>query len=216
VTFSELRNSAHCVHAPEEGAAGARRGALAQSASDCKTFEDQRPSTVAMSVLVVVEMFNALNAISENGSLLSQPPWANLWLLGAIAVSMVLHFAILCVPTSHITCHVHLEVDCRCHNGVTTILSLLSRFTVCRYIPGLQAVFGATALSWREWRAVIVLSAPVVVLDEVLKMVSRGELRFIERLMRWAWSCICSRSCGRYAVFANSPTAAELSKLRNR
>jgi hypothetical protein len=38
---------------------------------------------------VVVEMFNALNALSENASLVSQPPWRNLWLLAAIAVSMV-------------------------------------------------------------------------------------------------------------------------------
>lgn len=40
-------------------------------------------------VLVVVEMFNALNALSENASLVVQPPWRNLWLLAAIAVSMV-------------------------------------------------------------------------------------------------------------------------------
>lgn len=42
-----------------------------------------------MQVLVVVEMFNALNALSENASLVTQPPWRNLWLLAAIAVSMV-------------------------------------------------------------------------------------------------------------------------------
>ena len=42
-----------------------------------------------MQVLVVVEMFNALNALSENASLVTQPPWRNMWLLAAIAVSMV-------------------------------------------------------------------------------------------------------------------------------
>ena len=40
-----------------------------------------------MSVLVIVEMFNALNALSENCSLLALPPWSNMWLLAAIAVS---------------------------------------------------------------------------------------------------------------------------------
>ena len=55
----------------------------------CAIFADRRPSTIAMTVLVVVEMFNALNALSENSSLLVQPPWRNLWLLAAIAVSMV-------------------------------------------------------------------------------------------------------------------------------
>ena len=34
-------------------------------------------------------MFNALNALSENSSLLVQRPWCNPWLLGAIALSMV-------------------------------------------------------------------------------------------------------------------------------
>ncbi|CAN6297915.1 unnamed protein product, partial [Urochloa humidicola] len=36
----------------------------------CSIFEDRHPSTVSMTVLVVVEMFNALNNLSENQSLL--------------------------------------------------------------------------------------------------------------------------------------------------
>lgn len=55
----------------------------------CAIFADRRPSTISMTVLVVVEMFNALNALSENSSLLVQPPWRNPWLLAAIALSMV-------------------------------------------------------------------------------------------------------------------------------
>lgn len=35
----------------------------------CSIFSDRHPSTVAMTVLVVVEMFNALNNLSENQSL---------------------------------------------------------------------------------------------------------------------------------------------------
>ena len=41
-----------------------------QTAEMCAIFKDRHPSTVAMTVLVVVEMFNALNALSENNSLL--------------------------------------------------------------------------------------------------------------------------------------------------
>lgn len=48
-----------------------------------------------MSVLVVVEMFNAVNALSENRSLLVHPPWQNAWLLAAIGITMLLHMAIL-------------------------------------------------------------------------------------------------------------------------
>ncbi|KAH6781139.1 endoplasmic reticulum-type calcium-transporting ATPase 3 [Perilla frutescens var. hirtella] len=63
----------------------------------CTVFSDRHPSTVAMTVLVVVEMFNALNNLSENQSLLVIPPWSNLWLLGSIILTMLLHTLILYV-----------------------------------------------------------------------------------------------------------------------
>ncbi|KAK9165998.1 hypothetical protein Scep_001189 [Stephania cephalantha] len=63
----------------------------------CTIFEDRHPSTVSMTVLVVVEMFNALNNLSENQSLLVITPWSNLWLVGSIILTMVLHILILYV-----------------------------------------------------------------------------------------------------------------------
>ena len=105
-----------------------------------QVFSDLRPRTVAMSVLVTVEMFNALNNISEDGSLLAIPPWDNRWLLGAIATSVALHLLIL-------------------------------------YVAPLAALFGVTALSWREWRAVVALSAPVILVDEGLKAWGRRRRR---------------------------------------
>lgn len=48
-----------------------------QTAYSCDIFVDRRPSTVAMTVLVVVEMFNALNNLSENQSLL----WVHLFIV---------------------------------------------------------------------------------------------------------------------------------------
>ena len=44
-------------------------------------------------------MFNALNALSEDMSLITVPPWANPYLLVAMVVSFALHFAILYVPS---------------------------------------------------------------------------------------------------------------------
>jgi hypothetical protein len=71
--------------------------------------------TMALSVLVTIEMLNALNrfiisdkiflnnlfrffSLSENQSLLKMPPWTNKYLLYAIALSMSLHMMILYIP----------------------------------------------------------------------------------------------------------------------
>uniref|UniRef100_A0A9J7ZUC4 Calcium-transporting ATPase n=2 Tax=Cyprinus carpio TaxID=7962 RepID=A0A9J7ZUC4_CYPCA len=64
---------------------------------ECHLFESPYPMTMALSVLVTIEMCNALNSLSENQSLLRMPPWENIWLLGAICLSMSLHFLILYV-----------------------------------------------------------------------------------------------------------------------
>uniref|UniRef100_H2ZLD1 Sarcoplasmic/endoplasmic reticulum calcium ATPase 2 n=1 Tax=Ciona savignyi TaxID=51511 RepID=H2ZLD1_CIOSA len=61
----------------------------------CKIFEDPHPMTMALSVLVVIELCNALNSVSENQSIIRMPPWKNVWLVGAIVLSLALHFVIL-------------------------------------------------------------------------------------------------------------------------
>ena len=65
---------------------------------NCAIYHDLRPSTVSLSILVTIEMFNACNALSENESILIMPPWRNIWLIGAIALSFTLHFSILYIP----------------------------------------------------------------------------------------------------------------------
>jgi len=64
---------------------------------DCGIFSHPAPMTMALSVLVTIEMLNALNSLSENQSLLAMPPWANIWLLLAMGLSLTLHFFILYV-----------------------------------------------------------------------------------------------------------------------
>jgi len=70
------------------------------SAAPCEYFTKGKTtaSTLSLSVLVVIEMLNALNALSEDGSLLQMPPWANPYLLLAMVVSIGLHVLILYVP----------------------------------------------------------------------------------------------------------------------
>lgn len=57
-----------------------------------------KASTLSLSVLVVIEMLNALNAISEDSSLLTMSPFVNPYLLLAICWSIALHMMIVYVP----------------------------------------------------------------------------------------------------------------------
>ena len=67
----------------------------------CDYFSEgkAKASTLSLSVLVTIEMFNALNALSEDSSLFRSPPWINPYLLIAMFVSFGLHFVILYVPS---------------------------------------------------------------------------------------------------------------------
>ncbi|KAJ7285666.1 hypothetical protein C8J57DRAFT_1285498, partial [Mycena rebaudengoi] len=104
----------------------------------CEMFTNvmaHRATTMSLSILVTVEMFNAINSLSENESLLVLPVWKNPFLVAAVALSMGLHFMIL-------------------------------------YVPFFTALFAITPLNWIEWKAVLYLSAPVIVIDEILKFIS--------------------------------------------
>ncbi|KAM2913647.1 hypothetical protein COP2_044278 [Malus domestica] len=114
----------------------------------CSIFDDRHPSTVSMTVLVVVEMFNALNNLSENQSLVVIPPWSNLWLVGSIILTMILHVLIL-------------------------------------YVHPLSILFSVTPLSWADWTVVLYLSFPVIIIDEVLKFLSRSSTGMRWFNLRW-------------------------------
>ncbi|CAH9077838.1 unnamed protein product [Cuscuta epithymum] len=121
---------------------------MRETSYSCSIFSDRHPSTISMTVLVVVEMFNALNNLSENQSLLVIPPWSNLWLVASIVLTMLLHVLIL-------------------------------------YVQPLSVLFSVTPLSWTEWTAVLYLSFPVILIDEVLKFFSRSSgMTFKLRLRR--------------------------------
>jgi len=109
----------------------------------CEMFTNEMSrtaTTMSLSILVTVEMFNAMNSLSENESLLKLPPWKNMFLVASVLLSMALHFGIL-------------------------------------YIPFFTELFSITPLNWEEWKAVLYLSAPVLILDETLKFIS---VTFIE------------------------------------
>lgn len=66
----------------------------------CNYFQSGKvkATTLSLSALVAIEMFNSLNALSEDASLVTMHPWANPWLLLAMCISFGLHFLILYVP----------------------------------------------------------------------------------------------------------------------
>jgi Ca2+ transporting ATPase len=102
-------------------------------------FHDNRSksaTTMSLSILVVVEMLNAINSLSENESLLTFPLWNNIYLVFAICLSMALHFMIL-------------------------------------YVRFFTDLFQILPLNYDEWIAVLIISAPVILIDEVLKFASR-------------------------------------------
>ena len=65
------------------------------------------------------------------------PPWANPYLLLAMAVSFGLHFVIL-------------------------------------YVPTLATIFSIVPLTWNDWMLTLAFSFPVILIDEVLKLIGRA------------------------------------------
>jgi len=70
------------------------------SANPCDYFMKGKvkASTLSLSVLVMIEMFNAFNAISLNESLLKMTPFVNWYLIAATGLSVFLHCIILYIP----------------------------------------------------------------------------------------------------------------------
>lgn len=140
VTYSQLANWGQCSSWNNFTAAPFTAGSsvISFDADPCDYFTTGKVKamTLSLSVLVAIEMFNSLNALSEDGSLLTMPPWVNPWLLLAMSVSFGLHFLIL-------------------------------------YVPFLAKVFGIVPLSFNEWLLVLAVALPVILIDEVLKLVGR-------------------------------------------
>ena len=108
-------------------------------ADPCKYFTDGKvkASTLSLSVLVVIEMLNALNAISEDNSLVTMNPFVNIYLLLAISWSILLHVMIV-------------------------------------YVPFMSKIFSIYSLNSHEWFLIIAFSSPVILVDEILKVIGRA------------------------------------------
>lgn len=80
------------------------------SAVNCSLFDREnlaRPSTISLSILVFIEMLNALCSISEYDSIFVNPPTRNIYLIFSVVLSMVIHCLILYVPGLNVLFNVY-------------------------------------------------------------------------------------------------------------
>jgi len=92
ISFSQLSSWTNCKKWDKTTFAG--------FADPCDYFVDgkKKASTLSLTVLVVIEMLNALNATSENLSIFRVGVFVNAWLIKAIGLTMFLHCAIMYIP----------------------------------------------------------------------------------------------------------------------
>jgi len=138
VSWNQLSNWSECPSWTPGSFKANNFGGMDFSSNPCEYFTKGKvkASTLSLSVLVVIEMLNALNALSEDNSLLVIHPFVNLWLILAIFASIGCHIFIL-------------------------------------YVPFMNQIFGIVPLNLKEWYLVLAFSAPVILIDEILKFFGR-------------------------------------------
>lgn len=138
ISFSQITNWSECPSwdLKDKQFANFDHFDLQKNPCDYFSVAKAKASTLSLTVLVIIEMFNAMNSLSES-SLLVVPLWRNGWLCLAILNSVVLHFLIL-------------------------------------YVPILNQIFGVVPLSSHEWKWVLLYSFPVVILDEIMKLINNA------------------------------------------
>jgi len=99
VTFNQLTTWSECPNWTDFKVNNFIEGMdLSNNPCDYFVSGKVKASTLSLSVLVVIEMLNALNAISQDNSLFEASPFVNLWLVAAIINSIFLHWVIVYVP----------------------------------------------------------------------------------------------------------------------
>eukprot|EP00441_Pelagodinium_beii_P040926 CAMPEP_0197627936 /NCGR_PEP_ID=MMETSP1338-20131121/6401_1 /TAXON_ID=43686 ORGANISM="Pelagodinium beii, Strain RCC1491" /NCGR_SAMPLE_ID=MMETSP1338 /ASSEMBLY_ACC=CAM_ASM_000754 /LENGTH=1034 /DNA_ID=CAMNT_0043198787 /DNA_START=59 /DNA_END=3163 /DNA_ORIENTATION=- len=136
VTLEQLLNWGSCHE--WKGFQVSNWAGISFSSNPCSYFTEgkTKASTLSLTVLVVIEMLNAFNALSEDGSLVQMPPWANPYLIVAASISIGVHILVL-------------------------------------YIPSLANIFGVMPLTAHDWVLVAAFSFPVILIDEILKLIGR-------------------------------------------
>lgn len=115
VTFQQLRNWGTCLDWKDNFSASVlASGGFASAADACEIFSGgiAKPQTMALSVLVTIEMMKALSSVSLDNSLFKVAPWSNPWLILGVAVPFSLHLLVMHIaPLSNLFGLTSLSLD---------------------------------------------------------------------------------------------------------
>merc|ERR1719193_1921173 len=148
MSFWQLTNHMQCYGQPEDF-----------KGISCEIFQAPEAMTMALSVLVMIEMSNALNSVSENQSLLIMPPWINMYLIMAMGLSISLHCMILYVDIFNVVFNISaLSFDqwlvVMKFSAPVLLVDEALKFIARNYTDG-KSTIGNLLASWREGLAII-------------------------------------------------------------
>merc|ERR1739844_674145 len=152
MSFWQLSNHMQCYASPESF-----------KGISCEIFQAPEAMTMALSVLVTIEMANALNSVSENQSLLVMHPWVNIYLLMAMALSFSLHFMILYIDVFNVVFNISaLSLDqwivvLKFSLPVLLVDEAL-KFVARNYTDGKDGAAKNLLVNWREGFAILAVT----------------------------------------------------------
>merc|ERR1719439_504486 len=152
MSFWQLTNHMQCYGSPEQF-----------KGISCEIFQAPEAMTMALSVLVTIEMANALNSVSENQSLLVMHPWINIYLILAMGLSVSLHFMILYVDVFNVVFNISaLSLDqwivvLKFSLPVLLVDEAL-KFVARNYTDGKDGAAKNLLVNWREGFAILMVT----------------------------------------------------------
>ncbi len=132
------------------------------------------PQTLSLTVLVCMELFKALSAVSVDSSLLTVGPNQNPLLIGGVILPFILHVAVI------YSSKLGLPGLAKSFGLVSWCLRYLVARTsrnACLISWFFVVVYIQAPLSRNDWKTALKWSAPILIVEEVLKAIGRSRSR---------------------------------------
>ncbi len=131
------------------------------------------PQTLSLTVLVCMELFKALSAVSVDSSLFVVGPFKNPWLVIGVTVPFLLHLAMVYSPKLGLP---GLGKSFGLVRIITYHSTRLFRSQPIFNTPSScppQTSASKVPLSLRDWKTALKWSAPILIVEEVMKAIGR-------------------------------------------